>query len=80
MVNTMAPCGCGSPGQLGSGAQVDGAAEVVGHHCQRQPGGVGHEPPRRQMLEAGGLELGDGEHGGGPGDQRGSGSGGAGRA
>jgi hypothetical protein len=49
----------GGLGQLASGEASHGAGEVVGHHGQGQPGGVGHELPRGQVGQAGALELGD---------------------
>ncbi len=43
-----------------AGELSDGAAEVVRHDRQGEPGRVGHELARRQVCQAGALELGDG--------------------
>src|SRR3954469_19047338 len=51
--------GRGSSVQIRTGQTSDSSAEVVGHHTQSQPSRVGHELPRRQVLEAGALELGN---------------------
>lgn len=45
--------------QIRTSKATHGAGEVVGHHGQRQPGGVCHELARRQVGESGALELGD---------------------
>jgi hypothetical protein len=37
-----------------------GAAKLVRHHGQREPGSVGHEVARQQVRQPGALELGDG--------------------
>ena len=45
--------------QVWAGQATDGACEVVGHHAQGEPGGVGHELSRGQVRQTGALELGD---------------------
>jgi hypothetical protein len=39
----------GRPVEVGSGELADGAAEVVGHDREGEPGGVGHEVPFRYL-------------------------------
>ncbi len=42
---------CGRPFEVGAGELSDGSAEVVRHDGEREPGGVGHEPARREGFD-----------------------------
>jgi len=44
--------------QIRTSQATDGVGEVVGHHSQGEPGGVGHELARGQVCEGGVLEFG----------------------